>query len=439
MKEQFNVQPYLRVLEKKHAFTPKGVIKQAIGLTLEAKGPKVSLGELCYAKTNKPNKEMVPCEVVGFKDEKILLMPLGDTEGIGPGSELFMTGRSLSVNVSVDLVGRVLNGLGELIDEDERINYQGLYPVMNMPPNPLSRSLITEVLPVGVKAIDGLLTIGKGQRLGIFAGSGVGKSTLMGMIARNTTADVNVIALIGERGREVREFLEKDLGEEGLKRSVVVVATSDQPALVRLKGAFVATSIAEFFRDQGKDVLLLMDSLTRFALAQREVGLAIGEPPATRGYTPSVFALLPKLLERAGTSDRGTITGLYTVLVEGDDLNEPVTDTVRGIVDGHIILSRKIAAQNLYPAIDVLPSISRVMAQIVDEEQADNARRLRTILANYEDAKDLIDIGAYKSGANTAIDEAIRLINPTTDFIRQRVDEKVDFTSVLEDLRRVFN
>jgi flagellum-specific ATP synthase len=438
MDRAFDVQRYLKVLDNKYSFTLKGVIKQAIGLTLEARGPKVSLGELCYAQTNKPNKDMVPCEVVGFKDDKILLMPLGDTEGIGPGSELFMTGKSLSVNVGVDMVGRVLNGLGELMDEGGRINYQGVYPVMNTPPNPLSRKLITEALPVGVKAIDALLTIGKGQRMGIFAGSGVGKSTLMGMIARNTTADVNVIALVGERGREVREFLENDLGPEGLARSVVVVATSDQPALVRLKGAYVATSIAEFFRDQGKDVLLLMDSLTRLALAQREVGLAIGEPPTTRGYPPSVFALLPKLLERAGTSSEGTITGLYTVLVEGDDLNEPVTDTVRGIIDGHIILSRKIAAQNQYPSIDVLSSVSRVMPQVMEAAQMDYARQFRTILANYEDAKDLIDIGAYKPGANPKVDEAIRLIGPCTEFIRQGTSEKIDFTTALTAVQEIF-
>jgi flagellum-specific ATP synthase len=438
MDRAFDARRYLKVLDNKYPFTLKGVIKQAIGLTLEARGPKVSLGELCYAQTNRPNKEQVPCEVVGFKDDKILLMPLGDTEGLGPGSELFMTGKSLRVNVGLGLVGRVLNGLGELMDDGKRIEYQGAYPVLNTPPSPLSRTLITEALPVGVKAIDGLLTIGKGQRMGIFAGSGVGKSTLMGMIARNTAADVNVIALVGERGREVREFLENDLGPEGLSHSVVVVATSDQPALVRLKGAFVATSIAEFFRDQGKDVLLLMDSLTRLALAQREVGLAIGEPPTTRGYPPSVFALLPKLLERAGTSSQGTITGLYTVLVEGDDLNEPVTDTVRGIIDGHIILSRKIAARNLYPSVDVLSSVSRVMPQVVGEAQAECARQFRTVLANYEDARDLIDIGAYKDGANPRVDEAIRLIEPCTEFIRQGMHEKVDFPAALNAMYQIF-
>ena len=311
----FKLEKYMDALEKASTCLLKGKISQAIGLTLEATGPRVRLGELCYVKTNYAGGQSVPAEVVGFKDRKILLMPLGNLEGIGPGSELLATGSTLRVAVGMDLKGRVLNGLGEIIDDKGRIQPELTYPVMNSPPSPLKRQRITQVLPVGIKAIDGLVTVGKGQRMGILAGSGVGKSTLMGMIARNTEADINVIALIGERGREVRDFLEKDLGEEGLGKSVVVVATSDQPALVRLKGAFVATSIAEYFRDQGMDVLLLMDSLTRFALAQREVGLAIGEPPATRGYTPSVFALLPKLLERAGMAEKGSNTGLYSVLV----------------------------------------------------------------------------------------------------------------------------
>ncbi len=352
-------------------------------------------------------------------------------KGLDPGASLLPAEQALRVNVGMDLQGRVLDGMGEPIDDGGRINYQAAYPVMNSPPNPLKRKRITDILPVGVKAIDGITTIGRGQRIGIMAGSGVGKSTLMGMIARNTEADINVIALIGERGREVREFLERDLGQEGLARSVVVVATSDQPALVRLKGAFVATSIAEYFRDQGKDVLLLMDSLTRFALAQREVGLAIGEPPATRGYTPSVFALMPKLLERAGTSENGTITGLYTVLVEGDDMNEPITDTVRGIVDGHIVLSRDIAAMNMYPAIDILKSISRVMIDVVSPEHLENANRFRSILATYEEAKDLIDIGAYKIGSNPRIDEAIRLIDQCMDFLRQDIYDEAFFTATL--------
>lgn len=430
--QSIDITKYYSALEKVNPCVLRGKITQAIGLTLEAVGPRVSIGELCYVKTNQADRGLVPCEVVGFRRNKMLLMPLGNLEGIGPGSELIASGTSLRVNVGMDLQGRVLDGMGQPIDDGGRINYQTTYPVMNHPPNPLKRKRITDILPVGVKAIDGITTIGKGQRMGIMAGSGVGKSTLIGMIARNTEADINVIALIGERGREVREFLERDLGEQGLARSVVVVATSDQPALVRLKGAFVATSIAEYFRDQGKDVLLLMDSLTRFALAQREVGLAIGEPPATRGYTPSVFALMPQLLERAGTSEDGTITGLYTVLVEGDDMNEPVTDTVRGIVDGHIVLSRDIAAMNMYPAIDILKSISRVMIDIVPPAHLEHANHFRSILATYEEAKDLIDIGAYKMGSNPRVDDAIRRIEHCMNFLRQDIYEEALFTSTIE-------
>lgn len=430
-----NIEKYLTALEQAKIFQLQGRITQAIGLTMEATGPKVSLGELCYVKTNRGNNEYVPCEVVGFKDNRTLLMPLGNLEGVGPGSEMIATGTTLRVKVGLELKGRILDGLGEPIDNRERMKLRNTYPVMNQPPNPLERQRITEVLPVGVRAIDGLNTVGKGQRMGIFAGSGVGKSTLMGMIARNTTADINVIALIGERGREVREFIEKDLGEEGLSRSVVVVATSDQPALIRLKGAFVATSIAEYFRDQGYDVLLLMDSLTRFALAQREVGLAIGEPPATRGFTPSVFALLPRLLERAGTSAQGTITGLYTVLVEGDDMNEPVTDAVRGIVDGHIVLNRNMAQANIYPAIDVLHSISRVMIDIVPESHMNNSSRFRSLLSTYEEARDLIDIGAYKKGSNPRIDEAIARIEQCQNFLRQGIYEKAPYEAVVHDMQ----
>lgn len=426
-----DIEKYIEALEKAQTCQLKGRISQAIGLTLEATGPRVSLGELCYIKTNYSNRQLVPAEVAGFKNNRVLLMPLGNLEGIGPGSELLATGSSLRVNVGMELKGRVLNGLGEPIDDRGRLKLEGSYPVMNMPPGPLKRARIKEILPLGVKAIDGLNTVGKGQRMGILSGSGVGKSTLLGMIARNTEADINVIALIGERGREVREFLERDLGEEGLARSVVIVATSDQPALVRLKGAFVATSIAEYFRDQGKDVLLLMDSLTRFALAQREVGLAIGEPPATRGYTPSVFALLPTLLERAGTSEKGTITGLYAVLVEGDDINEPITDAVRGILDGHIALNRQMANLNIYPAIDVAQSISRVMIDLVSSEHMDNANRFRSIMATYEQARDLIDIGAYKKGSNPRIDEAVAVIEKCRDFIRQGIYEEAAFADIL--------
>lgn len=434
-KDTFDIEKYFNALEQVKMYQLQGKIVQAIGLTMEAVGPKVSLGELCYVKTNRGDNEYVPCEVVGFKNNRTLLMPLGNLEGVGPGSEMNATGSTLRVKVGLDLKGRILDGLGEPIDKKGRMKLQTTYPVMNQPPNPMERQRITDVLPVGVRAIDGLNTIGKGQRMGIFAGSGVGKSTVMGMIARNTTADINVIALIGERGREVREFIEKDLGEEGLARSVVVVATSDQPALIRLKGAFVATSIAEYFRDQGFDVLLLMDSLTRFALAQREVGLAIGEPPATRGFTPSVFALLPRLLERAGTSQQGTITGLYTVLVEGDDMNEPITDAVRGIVDGHIVLNRNMAQANIYPSIDVLHSISRVMIDIVPNAQMDDANRFRSLLATYEEARDLIDIGAYKKGSNPRIDEAVIRIDDCQNFIRQGIYEKAPYKDVLNDLQ----
>ncbi len=427
---------YLDILKKIQVYQLKGKIAQAIGITLESAGPKVSLGELCYIKTNYADRQLIPAEVVGFKSGRVILMPLGNLEGIGPGSELLATGTTLKVKVGMELKGRVLNGLGEPIDGKKKINTEAYYPVMNQPPDPLKRKRITEILPVGVRAIDGLTTIGRGQRMGIFSGSGVGKSTVMGMIARNTEADINVIALIGERGREVREFLERDLGEEGLARSVVVVATSDQPALVRLKGAFVATAIAEYFRDKGLDVLLLMDSLTRFALAQREVGIAIGEPPATRGYTPSVFALLAKLLERAGSSERGTITGLYAVLVEGDDMNEPVADAVRGILDGHIVLSRSLAAMNHYPAVDVSQSVSRVMIDLVSAKHLEDAKRFRSILATYEEAKDLIDIGAYKKGANPRIDESIALIEKCRDFLRQDVYEKAVFADTVEALGR---
>ena len=427
------LEKYMDVLEKASTCQLKGRISQAIGLTLEATGPRVRLGELCYVRTNYAGGQLIPVEVVGFKDRKILLMPLGNLEGVGPGSELLATGTTLRVQVGMELKGRVLNGLGEIIDDKGRIKSELTYPVANTPPNPLKRQRITGELLVGIKVIDGLITVGKGQRMGILAGSGVGKSTLIGMIARNTEADINVIALIGERGREVREFLEKDLGPEGLARSVVVVATSDQPALVRLKGAFVATSIAEYFRDQGMDVLLLMDSLTRFALAQREVGLATGEPPATRGYTPSVFALLPKLLERAGTSEKGSITGLYSVLVEG------VTDAVRGIVDGHIALNRNLAALNIYPAVDVGQSISRVMIDVASPEHMADANRFRSVLATYEEARDLIDIGAYKEGSNPRIDESIALIDRCHSFLRQGIYEEASFADTLAALHNSIN
>ncbi len=417
---------YFQAIERTEPIKTNGKVTQVIGLIIESQGPGASLGELCYV-FPKTGSTRIEAEVVGFKESKILLMPLGDLRGIGPGCEVVATGDSFRVGVGNKLLGRIIDGLGNPLDGKGPLDTGEQYPVNGNPPNPLHRKRITEPLSIGVKAIDGVLTVGKGQRVGIFSGSGVGKSTMLGMVARNTSADVNVIALIGERGREVREFLEKDLGEEGLKRSVVIVATSDQPALVRIKGALVATTIAEYFRDQGLDVMLMMDSVTRFAMAQREVGLAVGEPPATRGYTPSVFAILPKLLERSGTSSRGTITGLYTVLVEGDDTNEPIADAVRGILDGHIVLTRELAMQNHYPAIDILASVSRVMIDIADEDHRKASDELRSILATYRDAKDLIDIGAYAKGSNPKIDYAISKIDQVLEFLKQGVEEKFTF------------
>ena len=407
-----------------------GKVSKVVGLTIEADGPQASIGDLCNIHVLRGGP--LKAEVVGFRDEKVLLMPLGEMSGIASGNKVSANGDILKVAVGPELVGRVLDGLGRPMDDKGGLNTRHHYSTSNKPPNPMTRKRITEPLPLGVKAIDGLLTVGKGQRVGIFAGSGVGKSTLMGMIARNTKADINVIALIGERGREVREFIEKDLTDEGLSRSVVVVATSDQPALIRLKGAMVATAIAEYFRDNGKDVLLLMDSLTRYAMAQREVGLSIGEPPVSRGYTPSVFSAFPKLLERAGTSEKGSITGLYTVLVDGDDLTEPVTDTARGILDGHIVLSRALANKNHYPAIDVLASVSRVMGDIITSEQKKCASEIKKTMAVYGEAEDLINIGAYSKGSNEKIDYAIECIDGITSFLQQETSQKVSFEEVEE-------
>lgn len=432
---RITIEKYEKVLDKNY-IRYQGRVSQVVGLTIESIGPISNVGDMCFIQSqNRENSVMA--EVVGFKDNRILLMPLGDMEGIGPGSIVEAAKNVLSVPVGPQLLGRVLNGLGYQIDEKDPINCDKQYPIQNQPPDPLKRKRIKDVLPLGVKVIDGLLTVGKGQRLGIFAGSGVGKSTLLGMIARNTKADINVIALIGERGREVREFIEKDLKEDGLKRSVVVVATSDQPALVRLKAAQTATAIAEYFRDEGKDVLLLMDSLTRFSMAQREVGLAVGEPPVTRGYTPSVFAAMPKLLERAGNSDKGSITGLYTVLVDGDDMTEPVTDTARGILDGHIVLSRKIANKNQYPAIDVLQSVSRVMSDIVSPQHKEMAFNIKKLLAVYREAEDLINIGAYVKGSNEEIDEAVAKYKAILAFLTQKVEEKYELDEVLEEMNKI--
>jgi flagellum-specific ATP synthase len=411
-----------------------GKITQVIGLVMESQGPQANLGELCYVSSRRKDEQPIPAEVVGFRNGSVLLMPLGEMHGVGPGCEVVATKRVMGVSVGPQLLGRILDGLGNPIDGKGPILTDLDYPTSCAPPAPLSRKRISEPLSLGIKAIDGVLTCGRGQRLGIFSGSGVGKSTLMGMIARNTEADVSVIALIGERGREVREFIEKDLSEEGLRRSVVVVATSDQPALVRIKGAMVATAIAEYFRDQGKQVMFMMDSVTRFAMAQREVGLTIGEPPATRGYPPSVFAMMPKLLERSGAGEQGTITGMYTVLVDGDDLNEPITDVVRSILDGHIILSRSLAAQNHYPAIDILNSVSRVMLDIVDRQHWNAAQELRNILAAYREAEDLINIGAYAQGSNSRIDRAIVKINDIRAFLQQDVDAFIPFEDTKQQL-----
>ncbi len=415
-----------------------GKVTQVVGLMVESLGPVCSVGDVCSIRANK-NSESTLAEVVGFRENKILLMPLGNLGGVGPGSIVESMNMSLSVKVGPELLGRVLDGLGNPIDGKGEIISDLYYPTEKQAPDPMKRVRIHEPMPLGVKAIDGLLTIGRGQRVGIFAGSGVGKSTLMGMIARNTKADINVIGLIGERGRELKDFIEKDLGPEGVARSVIVVATSDKPALIRLKAAQVATAIAEYFRDTGKDVLLLMDSLTRYSMAQREVGLATGEPPVLRGYTPSVFAAMPKLLERAGTSDKGSITGLYTVLVDGDDLTEPITDTARGILDGHIVLSRKLANSNHYPAIDVLASISRVMGDVVTKEHKSLASKLKSNMAIYAEAEDLINIGAYVKGSSEDIDYAIEKHKPIKNFLLQQVEEKAEFKDTLSNMQSIFN
>lgn len=431
------MQKWQRLTEQLDRINPivaQGLVSKIVGLMIEATGPRVSVGEYCHIILR--NGTEVPAEVVGFRGSTTLLMPLAELEGIAPGDRVVPRSHKLQVGVGVDLLGRVLDGLGQPID-GRPLTIEKYYPLLNSPPHALTRPRIRENLSVGVRAIDGLLTLGRGQRMGIFAGSGVGKSTLLGMMARHTEADVNVIALVGERGRELREFLEKDLGPEGMSRSVVVVATSDQPALVRLKAAFTATAIAEYFRDQGKDVLLMMDSVTRFAMAQREVGLTVGEPPATRGYPPSVFALLPKLLERSGMASTGSITGIYTVLVDGDDHNEPISDTVRGILDGHIVLTRDLALQNHYPAIDVLQSVSRVMTDITSTEHKSMAGKLREHLAVYQEAKDLIDIGAYVSGSNARIDAAIAHIDNIKQFLCQGVEEHSGFEEMLQNLGEV--
>ncbi len=425
---------YYTLLENTY-FDRLGKVSKIVGLTIESIGPDAKLNDLCEIIAEDGKRIMA--EVVGFRDKSLLLMPFDSVEGVGVGCMVENTGKPLSIPVGDELLGHTLDGVGR-IDDGSILELNEEYPAEAQPPDPMDREIISEVLPLGVKAVDGLITVGKGQRIGIFAGSGVGKSTLMGMFARNTKAEVNVIALIGERGREVREFVEHDLGEEGMARSVVVVATSDKPALIRNKAAKTATSIAEYFRDQGKDVLLMMDSLTRFSMAQREIGLASGEPPVTRGYPPSVYSEMPRLLERAGNSDKGSITGLYTVLVDGDDFNEPITDTARSILDGHIMLDRRLAQRNHYPAIDVLQSISRVMSAIADREHKQAAGKMKNVLATYREAEDLINIGAYKSGSNKNIDYAIEKIDKVNEFLMQETHTKYDFEDEIETLEEMF-
>lgn len=429
---------YLSVIDEVRTIHSYGKISDVSGLILEGFDPclepGIEVGELCSVFGGNGRAGII-AEVVGFRQGKVLIMPLDDLVGIGPGSRFLPLGRTADVAVGAGLLGRVIDGMGSPIDDRGVITTESRYPLYAEPINPLRRARIREPMDLGIRAINGLLSCGKGQRMGIFSGSGVGKSFLMGMMARNVRADVNVIGLIGERGREVREFIEKNLGEAGLKRSVVVVATSDSHPLIRMRAAYVATSIAEYFRDQGKNVLMMIDSLTRFAMSQREVGLSLGEPPTTKGYTPSVFSLLPKLIERTGNVDGGgSITGLYTVLVEGDDFNEPVADAARSLLDGHIVLSRELAARNHYPAVDVLESISRVMTDIVDEEHLRAAGEIMNILATYRKAEDLINIGAYVAGSNAGIDRAIGMVSRIQDYLRQNMDESTDFASSKKQL-----
>jgi flagellum-specific ATP synthase len=427
-------QKFFEKLQNTEPLRSLGRVEQLIGLVMEASGPSSSVGEICWV-YNATGMHRIQAEVVGFRNDRILLMPLGELQGIGPGSLMVPTGKDFQVPVGRSLMGRVLDGLGRPLDQRGQLGAEAQVPVHREPPDPLRRSRITEALSTGVRSLDGLLTIGRGQRVGIFAGSGVGKSTLMGMVARDADADVNVIALVGERGREVRDFIDKDLGPRGLAKSVVIAATSDQPALIRRQGALVATAIAEWFRDQGLTVMFMMDSVTRFAMAQREIGLAIGEPPATKGYTPSVFALLPKLLERAGTtSHRGSITGLYTVLVEADDMNEPVADSVRAILDGHIVLSRDLASQNHYPPVDVLDSVSRLMPELASPEHRAAAARVRDVLAAYRGARDLINIGAYVKGSDRRIDRALQYVDAVNAYLKQDMNERDNLKSAVEKL-----
>ncbi len=417
----------------------RGRVSQVIGMVVESLGPAIPVGSICEIDVFK-GQNRVPAEVVGFREGRVLLMPLGEMRGIEPGSTIRLKEGHAVVPVANSLLGRVIDGLGRPMDGKGPLEAEAFYPLYADPLNPMERERILEPVDVGVRAINGLLTLGKGQRIGIMAGSGVGKSTLMGMIARHTAADISVIALVGERGRELKDFIERDLGPKGLARSVVVVATSDQPPLVRMRGAYLAMSIAEFFRDNQRDVILMMDSVTRYAMASREVGLSIGEPPTSRGYTPSVFSQLPKLLERAGTCEaKGSITGIYTVLVEGDDMNEPIADAVRSIVDGHIVLTRELASQGHYPSIEILGSVSRCMSDVMNREHMGRARRFLETLATYRRSEDLINIGAYAKGSNPKIDNAIQMIDRLNGYLRQAVDEKVSLDESTKALAGLFS
>jgi flagellum-specific ATP synthase len=427
----------LALLSKTEPYREIGLVDQVIGLVIESRGPKARLNDVCLIETGDPFMPTVPAEVVGFKEGKLLLMPLGELGNLSPGARVINTGHSFRVNVGPELLGRVLDGLGNPIDDRFEVSKDMAFHVHAHAPHPLKRKEITEPISLGIRSIDGFTTVGKGQRVGIFAGSGIGKSTTLGMIARNTEADLSVIALIGERGREVQDFIEHSLGEEGMKRAVVVVSTSEQPALMKIKAALVATTVAEYFRKAGKNVLLMMDSLTRVAMALREVGLAVGEPPTSRGYTPSVFAFMPRLLERSGTSDHGSITGLYTVLVEGDDMNEPVADMVRGLLDGHIVLSRELAEQNHFPAVDVLASISRLMVQITDKEHREAAGKIRDLMATYKRSEDLINIGAYVPGSNPKLDLAVALKAEIDTLLRQDIHENAPLEKTIEIMLKI--
>ena len=429
-------QDTIRRVQQAETIGHTGKIENIVGMSIEASGSRAAVGDICRIYSGESGGQ-IPAEVVGFKNDRILLMPYSEMTGISSGNFVRNTGHQLRMRVGPFLKGRIINALGQPIDDLGPFEGGDSYMIGSSYINPLSRPPIRERMEFGVRAIDSLLTIGKGQRMGIFAGSGVGKSTLLGMIAKNVKADINVIALVGERGREVLEFVEKDLGEEGMRRSVLVVATSDQPAMLRMKCPSVATGIAEYFRDQGLDVLLMMDSLTRFAMAQREIGLAIGEPPVARGYTPSIYAELPKLLERSGNFKRGSITAIYTVLVEGDDTNEPIADTVRGILDGHIVLSRQLAAQNHYPAIDIGASISRLMVELVDQDHRQLASRLRDILSIYNQNADLVSIGAYKAGTNPKLDFALTKIDEINGFLMQGVDEAFTYEQCLAQMKKI--